>query len=107
MVVVLVVSVVVVVVVVVVVLVVFATIMIVFKVQQTGEPKYLANRLKMNKGGRINIQFDLLRAREGFMYRASKCFSSLPPEIKQEVKLGLFKSKLRQWIKTKIPAIPT
>lgn len=88
-------------------LVVFSTIMIVFKVQHTGEPKYLDNRLKMNYGGRINIHFNLSRAREGFMYRASKCFSSLPPDIKSETKEGLFKSKVRLWIKSTIPAIPT
>ena len=88
-------------------LVVFSTIMIVFKVQRTGEPAYLSNRLKMNNGGRINIHFELSRAREGFMYRASKCYSSLPAEMKAETKVGVFKSKLRQWIKSKIPAIPT
>ena len=87
-------------------LIVFSTVMIVFKVQLSQEPKYLANRLKMNIGGRMNIHFKLSRAREGFMYRAGKCFSSLPPEMKIENKVGVFKAKLRKWIKINIPAIP-
>ena len=87
-------------------LVAYTTIMIAYKVQQAKEPKYLADKLKMNTGGRINIYFKLSRAREGFMYRAGKCYSQLPPELKLETEAGPFKSKLRKWIREVIPAIP-
>ena len=87
-------------------LVAFTTTMVVFKVHNSGEPTYLANRLKINAGGRINIHFNLARAQEGFMYRAAKCFSLLPTEIKSETKESKFKVKLREWIKKNVPAIP-
>ena len=87
-------------------LVAYTTMMIVFKVHDSSEPVYLAKRLKINAGGRININFNLSRAREGFMYRAAKSFSSLPTEIKTESKIRIFKTKLKEWIKSNIPAIP-
>ena len=87
-------------------LVAFTTIMIVFKVKQSGEPIYIDNRLKINAGGRINLNFGLMRAREGFMYRAAKSYTSLPTEIKTEVKVSIFKKKLKEWVKLNIPAIP-
>ena len=87
-------------------LVAYTTLMIAHKVQVSKEPKYLADRLKPNAGGRINIFFKLSRSREGYMYRAGKCFSLLPPELKLETKKGVFKKKLRKWVKENIPAIP-
>ena len=87
-------------------LIAYTTMMIVFKVHDSSEPVYLAKRLKMNNSGRINIHFTLSRAREGFMYRAAKSFSSLPKKIQTETKIKIFKTKLKDWIKSNIPAIP-
>ena len=73
-------------------LIAFSIITTVFKVQKSNKPVYLAKRLgfyqqePLNRTHRnqqdIRIMFNLSTAREGFMYKASKLWLSLPLYIK-------------------------
>ena len=70
-------------------LIAYSVITTLFKIKQSKEPLYLANRLgfinNSNTRGRsghrqhdINIDFCLATSREGFMYQAGKCWNSRP-----------------------------
>ena len=100
-------------------LVAFTTIMTFFKIRLTKEPFYLARRMGMfdesvdliamrTRHGKDSkrIEFDLSRAREGFLYRGSFLWSLLPPSLQKEKKVSKFRKALKDWIKLKIPALP-
>ena len=93
----------------------FTTIMTTFKVKMSGKPKYLAKRLGFSEdSGRrshrnqenISINFKLATARQGFMYRAGKGWSSLPAHLKLETREPAFKKGLREWVFSHVPALP-
>ena len=93
-------------------LVAFSTITTVFKIKQSGEPVYLAQKLKQQQGRDlrhrdIRINFNLARAREGFLYRGKILFNALPHSIQMENRVGRFKKLMKKWIKEFIPAVPT
>ena len=98
-------------------LIAYSVITTLFKIKQSKEPLYLANRLgfinNSNTRGRscdrqhdINIDFRLATSREGFMYQAGKCWNSLPLDLKLEIRGKVFKTRLHEWIKLNIVPIP-
>ena len=98
-------------------LIAFSVMTTLFKIKQSKEPFYLAKRLGFiqndNTRGRahrrqhdIKIDFHLATARESFMYQAGKCWNSLPLDIKLENRGKVFKTRLTEWIKLHIIAIP-
>ena len=91
------------------------TLMSIFKIKNSGEPKYLAERLGLKSGGAnlglrnsFDIQIDFKKAlgREGMLYRGSKLWNSLNNSLKTEVKLSTFKKLTKIWVRENIPVKP-
>ena len=86
-------------------LVVYHTLLMIFKIRKSGEPEYLAGFfLKESRTGRImepNIKLGL--AQRSFCMRGSSHWNSLPPTVRNSVKLREFKLKLKPWITQNIP----
>ena len=91
----------------------FHTTMTVFKVVRSGKPLYLAKKMILRKPGahgvfpqrQINtIQIDcgLSISRSGFLYRGAKLWNQLPENLRSETKPGIFRSKLKDWIKMQV-----
>ena len=96
-------------------LIYYTTLMTTFKVKTSGKPLYLAQRLGfLEVSGRRTlrnqtnnpIDFKLSTARQGFMYRAAKGWACLPEHLKLETHERPFKTGLRKWIISNIPALP-
>ena len=99
-------------------LIAFTTTLTFFKIRQTKEPVYLATRMglyleqnneivnRTRHGLKNTIIFDLMRAREGFLYRGEYLWPLLPLELRQETRLSTFRYKLKDWTRNKIPPLP-
>ena len=102
-------------------LIAYTTINSVYKIKQSGEPIYLAERLssradQLEREGvlvranrrqhDIQIDFRLARGREGFIYRGKMFYNMIPISIKTEKKYPKFKKMLRKWILDNIPPLP-
>ena len=97
-------------------LIAFSIMSTVFKIKKSLKPLYLAKRLGFchqasairthRNHHDIGVTFMLQTAREGFIYKASKLWSSLPLNIKMETSDKKFRIELQNWIKVHIPAIP-
>jgi hypothetical protein len=93
-------------------LIAYTTISTTHKIVQSGEPCYLAERLKSNVHQRItrrqsiSLDFKLSRGREGFLYWGKMLYNALPNSIKIEKKLGIFKKKTKKWVSDNIPSVP-
>ena len=94
-------------------LVAYTTIKTVFKIKQSGEPCYLADRLMPRVNQQvttrnkqtISLDFKLGRAREGFLYRGKMLYNALPDSIKSESKWPIFKKIAKEWIQGNIPPV--
>ena len=100
-------------------LVAYTTLVTVYKVLLSGEPRYLAERLYSGQRGQhgarqetrqnldINVHFNLGVAREGFLYRGGKLWNMLPPALKLQTNtVSVFKKLVKMWIKENVPALP-
>ena len=97
-------------------LIAYNTIITVFKINQSSEPLYIAERLGLGiyhqdrqtqrRRFDINIDFRLARGREGNLYQSAKLWNALPISIRTEFSISKFKQKSKSWVKTNIPAIP-
>ena len=69
------------------------------------EPEYLAASLcNDNRLGKIIVQNTRLSlVKNSFKIRGATNWNELPAEIRNEAKIGLFKKKLRSWIKANVP----
>ena len=89
-------------------LVVYHTLLTVFKIRKSDEPKYLARfLLRESRTGRImepNITLGL--AQKSFCIRGSSNWNALPPIIRNSEKLSEFKLQLKPWITQNIPRFP-
>ena len=89
-----------------------STLVSIYKIKKTGEPKYLAKRLGFSANSTlrnsldIHLEFKLARGREGMLYRGSKLWHSLPNSLKIEEKPITFKKLTKAWIKEHIPVKP-
>ena len=100
-------------------LIAYSTLVLIFKIKNSGEPVYLSKRLgfrgeQQNGCGvrpqnfhDINIDLRLARGREGMLYPGSKLWNSLDISLKQEKSVKSFKKLTKAWIRNHIPLKPT
>ena len=83
----------------------YHTILAVYRIRMSREPEYLAASLcKDNRLGKIIVQNTRLSlVKNSFKIRGASNWNELPAEIRSEAKIGLFKEKLRTWIKANVP----
>ena len=83
----------------------YHTILTVYRIRMSREPEYLAASLcNDNRLGKIIIQNTRLSlVKNSFKIRGATNWNELPAEIRSEAKIGLFKKKLRSWIKANVP----
>jgi hypothetical protein len=79
----------------------------------SGKPKYLAERLNLtpSQGTRNNTMVEPLHTplnirRNGFLYRGIKLLNKLPENIRETLKIGIFKKQVKAWVKENIPVKP-
>ena len=53
-----------------------------------------------------NVDYHLSISRGSFMYRGSKLYNQLPPELVNKPKLSEFKKGAKEWVKARIPLQP-
>ena len=87
----------------------YHTVVTVFRVVNTGQPEYLAQKLCLKKPDqdkifpcrqlhKIEVNCTLSIARSGFLYRGSRLWNQLSLELRQETRIGVFKTKVRKWV---------
>ena len=83
----------------------YHTLLTVFKVRTSGEPEYLAEFLQnSSRSGRIlRHNTDLSLAMKSFTYRGSALWNDLPYSVRNSIKIGNFKKRLKPWIFSNIP----
>ena len=71
-------------------LVFYHSVMTVYKIRQTGEPEYLAEKLKHDnyRGGLIVPATGLTLAKKSFCFRGGDSWISLPESIRKLTKVG-------------------
>ena len=86
-------------------LVFYHTVMAVYKMRQTGEPEYLAEKMLNDnyRGGLIIPTTDLTLAKNSFCFRGGDCWISLPLDLRNIRKVGQFKKGLRTYTMNNIP----
>ena len=96
----------------------FSTILMVFKVLNSGKPTYLARKLEVIReagmavrrwdGSTVkvpNYYLDISRA--GFIYRGAKLFNKLPRTLREEKRTEVFKKELKNWVWRNISIKPS
>ena len=94
----------------------YYTLVAVHKILTSGQPAYLAERLRLgynernlrgNEGPMISVaKYKLDVGRAGFVYRGGKLFNSLPMSLRAERSLTSFKSQARSWVVSNITIRP-
>ena len=86
-------------------LIVYHTLLTVYKIRQTREPEYLANFLLNDNrlGSIIVVNTTLGLAKKSFVWRGSENWNTLPLTLRRIGKLGLFKTRVKQWVYENIP----
>ena len=71
-----------------------------FRVRQSQEPEYLNNIMnRNNRADKIIIpNTTLTLAKNSYCFRASTQWNSLPDRIRNNIKIGQFKSQLKTWV---------
>ena len=86
-------------------LTVYHTLLAVYRVRTTKEPEYLADCLcKDNRNGNIIVtptRLSLLK--NSFTFRGACAWNKLPPIIRSIPRIGIFKKRIKAWIKENIP----
>ena len=74
--------------------------MAVFKIRMSGEPAELAGIFRnMSRTGRTTLsQARIQLVQDGFVYRATNNWNTLPPDIRTIDSSSTLKMKLRDWI---------
>ena len=98
----------------------YHSILQVFKTYQNKQPKYIHDSLfpdeefydddqrisRSTVENHIRVEGNLSLTRSGFMYRASKLWNALPPEVRSKQSIATFKLSAKLWIKDNIATIP-
>ena len=81
-------------------LIVYHTLLLVFKIRQSGEPEYLASFLNDDsRTGRVIIPNTKLGlAQKSFCFRGSSDFNLLPLNLRSSKKIGHFKHGVKRWV---------
>ena len=96
---------------------VFHTLLQVFNIVHSGQPKYLAKKLQLRKPkdeyvfpqrqiNTIDVRGYLTLSRSGFVYRGAQLWNSLPTDMRQQSEYKAFKIELRQWVNINVPVKP-
>ena len=86
-------------------LIAYHTLLTVFKIRNSGHPKYIADKLRRdNQYGRIILpKYNLELVEKGFVIRGSRLWNSLPPNLRAIDKHQIFKGAIKQWTYESIP----
>ena len=95
----------------------FYTVLQVFKIINSGLPKYLSEKLIIRRPNMshifpqrqlntIQVKNNLSLSRSGFLYRGAQLWNSLPLELRALTDLGAFKHELRSWVSSTVPVKP-
>ena len=86
----------------------YHTVLNIYKIKTTKQPEYLYERLSQENifGNIILDKTNLTLARNGFIYRGSKNWNSIPPDIRKLKKLKTFKTEAKKWILENVPRFP-
>ena len=85
------------------------------KIIQSGKPSYIAEKFKvrnMNQNTRqgagtlVPPSYSRNIPREGFIYRGAVLHNKLPVSLRTEIKLPIFKTGLKEWVKANIAMKP-
>ena len=81
-------------------LVFYHTVLNVYKIKLHKEPEYLFSNLQREniRNNIIIAKTDLTLTRNGFIFRGSEGWNSMPLDIRRLEKVGLFKRKVKEWI---------
>ena len=83
----------------------YHTVLTVFKIRQTGEPEYLAEKLKSDnfRGNLIVPVSRLVLSRSSFCIRGGEWWLSVPVQVRTIHKISRFKKALKAWTKSNVP----
>ena len=86
-------------------LVFFHTVMAVYKIRRTGEPEYLAEKLRQDnyRGGLVVPATNLSLAKNSFCFRGADYWISLPAAVRNLTRISQFKRALRTLTIARIP----
>ena len=95
----------------------FHTVLNVFKIIHSRQPKYLAESLKLSRpeeenifpqrqANKILVKRNLTLSRSGFLYRGAQLWNLLPLELRTCSDLNTFRRELRNWVIQVVPAKP-
>ena len=95
----------------------FYTVLQVYKTIHSGQPKYLAERLKLRGPdcgyifpqrhvNTIEMKGNLSVSRSGFLFRGAQLWNSLPPGIRTITEFCTFRRELRSWVSFTVPFKP-
>ena len=83
------------------------------KILQSGRPKYILGRLKLNNHEKtrtseaiVSIKGKLGATRSSFIYRGIKLFNKLPRELQNEANMSSFKQSVKNWISYNVSVKP-
>ena len=86
----------------------YHTVLNIYKIKNTKQPEYLYDRLSQENifGNIVLDKTNLTLARNGFIYRGSMNWNSLPPDIRKLKKLKSFKTEVKKWILENVTRFP-
>ena len=95
----------------------FHTVLNVFKIIHSRQPKYLAESLKLSRpeeenifpqrqANKILVKRNLTLSRSGFFYRGAQLWNLLPLELRTCSDLNTFRRELRNWVIQVVPGKP-
>ena len=96
---------------------VFHTLLQVFKIINSGQPVYLAEKLLLRRpnedyvfpqrqANTLTVRGNLTLSRSGFLNRGARLWNLLPLEMRQQSQLKLFRLELRRWVTSNVPVKP-
>ena len=86
-------------------LIAYHTLLQIYKIRSTREPEYMSEILrKDNRNGHIVVtNTELTLAKKSFSFRGSQLWNSLPDNIRNSLKIGIFKKACKKWVKETVP----
>ena len=86
-------------------LIAYHTLLQIYKIRSTREPEYMSEILrKDNRNGHIVVtNTELTLAKKSFSFRGSQLWNSLPDNIRNSLKIGIFKKSCKKWVKETVP----
>ena len=72
----------------------------------TLEPRPIPSRILRHQTNCHSVDYSLSISRGSFMYRGSKLYNQLPPELVKKAKLSEFRRGAKEWVKARIPLLP-